>query len=119
MMTRKRGQYKGRNKSSAYKDLIWTVATTTDTNKSFSDQTEEALNIIEQNLIELDSNKQKILSAQIYLANIDDKPIMDDIWKKWIGNNSKHWPQRACLGVNLEGDILIEITVTAVKCVFR
>lgn len=30
-----------------------------------------------------------------------------------LGDNPKHWPQRACLGVDLEGDTLIEITVTA------
>ena len=40
---------------------------------------------------------------------------MDSVWKSWFGQNSEHWPQRACLGVNLEGDVLIEITVTAIR----
>ncbi|MFW1174908.1 RidA family protein, partial [Vibrio parahaemolyticus] len=31
MIERKRGAYQGRNKSSAYKDLVWTVATSSDT----------------------------------------------------------------------------------------
>ena len=31
MIERKLGLYDGRNKSSAYKDLVWTVATSTDT----------------------------------------------------------------------------------------
>ncbi|KZN55825.1 hypothetical protein N482_04945 [Pseudoalteromonas luteoviolacea NCIMB 1942] len=31
MIERKRGIYEGRNKSSAYKDLVWTVATSVDT----------------------------------------------------------------------------------------
>ncbi len=30
MIERKSGQYDGRNKSSAYKDLVWTVATSSD-----------------------------------------------------------------------------------------
>ncbi|HFQ4854238.1 TPA: RidA family protein, partial [Vibrio vulnificus] len=34
---------------------------------------------------------------------------------EWLGENPEHWPQRACLGVTLEGDVLIEVTVTAVR----
>ncbi|KXX67076.1 Rid family hydrolase [Flammeovirga sp. SJP92] len=114
MITRKRGAYTGRNKSSAYKDLVWTVATTKDTTLPLETQIQETLQIIDDNLKELHSNKHQIVSAQVYLANIKDKPVMDEIWKKWIGDNPDHWPQRACLGVDLEGDVLIEISVTAV-----
>jgi len=46
---------------------------------------------------------------------MSDKQKMDTEWKTWIGDNPEHWPQRACLGVNLEGDVLIEVTVTAVR----
>ncbi|WP_281612588.1 RidA family protein [Flammeovirga sp. SubArs3] len=114
MITRKRGVYTGRNKSSAYKDLVWTVATAKDVSLSIEDQTKQTLATIEQNLLELNSNKHQIVSAQVYLANINDKPTMDSIWQDWIGYNPDHWPQRACLGVDLEGDVLIEVTVTAV-----
>jgi hypothetical protein len=37
------------------------------------------------------------------------------VWKDWLGDNPENWPQRACLGVELEGDVLIEVTVTAVR----
>ncbi|MBD0400272.1 Rid family hydrolase [Flammeovirga sp. EKP202] len=114
MITRKRGTYIGRNKSSAYKDLVWTVATTKDTSLPLEAQIEETLQIIDDNLQELGSNKYQIVSAQVYLAKITDKPVMDKIWKSWIGDNPDHWPQRACLGVDLEGDVLIEVSVTAV-----
>ena len=40
---------------------------------------------------------------------------MDSVWNTWIGNNPENWPQRACLGVNLEGNYLIEITVVALR----
>jgi hypothetical protein len=43
------------------------------------------------------------------------KPLMDAVWCKWFGDNPQDWPQRACLGVDLEGDVLIEITVKAVR----
>ncbi|WP_317170521.1 Rid family hydrolase [Flammeovirga aprica] len=93
---------------------MWTVATTKDTSLPLEAQIKETLQIIDDNLQELQSNKHQIVSAQVYLANITDKPVMDEIWKSWIGDNPDHWPQRACLGVDLEGNVLIEVSVTAV-----
>jgi len=115
MIERFQGKYFGRSKSTAYKDLVWTVATAEDLTKDLKDQTISTLNVIENNLLELGTDKTKIVSAQIFLANIEDKKIMDKVWCEWIGNDSKNWPQRACLGVNLEGDVLIEVVVTAIR----
>ncbi len=115
MIERKSGIYNGRNKSSAYKDLVWTVATSSDTNLGIEGQTKLTLDTIQDNLVELGSDKTKILSAQVYIANMKFKPLMDAVWCKWFGDNPQDWPQRACLGVDLEGDVLIEITVTAMR----
>jgi enamine deaminase RidA (YjgF/YER057c/UK114 family) len=115
MIERKAGAYAGRNKSSAYKDLVWTVATSSDTSVGIEQQTRLTLATIEANLVELGSNKNRIVSAQVYIANMAEKSLMDAVWQTWLGDNAKHWPQRACLGVNLEGDVLIEVTVTAVR----
>jgi enamine deaminase RidA (YjgF/YER057c/UK114 family) len=115
MIERMIGAYEGRSKSSAYKDLVWTVATSSDTSCSIDQQTENTLETIQQNLNELNSDKTLILSAQVFIANMKDKPKMDAVWKKWIGSNTENWPQRACLGVDLEGDVLIEVTVVAVR----
>ena len=109
------GSPSGRSQSTGYKDLVWTVANAADENLDLAGQTSQALSILENNLLELGSDKTKIVSAQVYIANIDDKPIMDEVWRNWIGNDSEHWPQRACLGVNLGGHWLIEVTVTAVR----
>ena len=115
MIERKRGAYQGRNKSSAYKDLVWTVATASDTTLDIIGQTKLTLETIDQNLKELGSDKTHIVSAQVYIANMPDKAKMDRVWCEWLGENPDHWPQRACLGVDLEGDVLIEVTVTAVR----
>jgi enamine deaminase RidA (YjgF/YER057c/UK114 family) len=115
MIERKPGIYDGRNKSTAYKYLVWAVATSTDTSVSIEQQTLFTLAAIEASLAELGSDKSRIVSAQVYIANMTEKPLMDAVWKKWLGDNPQHWPQRACLGVNLEGDVLIEVTVTAVR----
>lgn len=105
----------GRSQSSSYKDLVWTVATASDESLDLADQTLQALRSLEMNLADLGSDKFKIISAYVFIADINEKPIMDDVWRNWIGNNPKHWPQRACLGVDLGGHWLIEITVTAVR----
>ncbi|WP_038195778.1 RidA family protein [Vibrio nigripulchritudo] len=115
MIERNRGIYQGRNKSSAYKDLVWTVATSSDTSLDIVGQTQLTLDTIQSNLNELGSDKTQIVSAQVYIANMADKPLMDKVWCDWMGENPEHWPQRACLGVDLEGDVLIEVTVTAVR----
>ncbi len=115
MIERISGIYDGRNKSSAYKDLVWTVATSSDTSLGIEEQTKLTLDTIQANLVELGSDKTRIVSAQVYIANMVEKKLMDSVWKSWFGKNPDHWPQRACLGVNLEGDVLIEITVTAVR----
>jgi enamine deaminase RidA (YjgF/YER057c/UK114 family) len=78
-------------------------------------QTQQALDTIEENLRQADSDKQSILSAKVYLADITQKPAMDAVWRDWIGDDPDHWPQRACLGVDLEADVLVEITVIAVR----
>lgn len=105
----------GRSQSSIYQDLVWTVSTAQDENLDLVDQTFETLICLESNLIELGSDKSRIISANVFIANINDKPIMDKVWNEWIGSNPEHWPQRACLGVNLGGNWLIEVTVTAAK----
>ena len=115
VIERKRGIYKGRNKSSAYKDLVWTVATSSDTSLDIEGQTKLALDAIQENLIELGSDKTKIVSAQVFIADMNANPKMDHVWCEWFGGNTEHWPQRACLGVDLEGEVLIEITVTAIR----
>ena len=115
MIERVRGKYIGRNKSAAYKDLVWTVATAADDSLDLAGQTLETLNTIESNLIELGSDKTRIVSAQVYLVNLSEKSTMDKIWCEWMGDDPEHWPQRACVGVDLAGNTLIEVTVTAVR----
>ena len=116
MIERHRGDYPiGRSQTSSYKDLVWTVATANDENLDLVGQTSESLRMLDKNLAELGSDKTKILSAYVFIANIDDKPKMDEVWNEWIGSDPQNWPQRACLGVELGGNWLIEITVTAVR----
>jgi hypothetical protein len=43
------------------------------------------------------------------------KAEMDEVWCEWIGD-AENWPQRACVGADLAGNVLVEIvTVAAAK----
>ena len=105
----------GRNQSSSYRDLVWTVATAWDESLDLAGQTSQSLEALEKNLAELGSDKTKIISANVFIADINDKPVMDAVWNDWIGDNEDSWPQRACLGVDLGSNWLIEITVVALR----
>ena len=115
MIERLRGKARGRNRASAYKDLVWTVATADDTSKDIAEQTRQALATIERSLVELRSNKHSLVSAQIFLERMADKAAMDEVWCAWVGDNPDHWPQRACVGAALNEGALVEIAVTAVR----
>lgn len=116
MIKRIRGESPaGRSQSTGYKDLVWSVANASDESLDLAGQTSQALKNLEANLAELGSDKTRIVSAQVFIANMGDKPVMDEVWREWIGDNPEHWPQRACLGVELGGHWLIEITVTAAR----
>ena len=111
----KAGAYPGRSKSSAYRNLVWTVATAAAKQQDMAEQTRSALSVIQNNLLELGSDKSLIVSAQVFIADMQLKPAMDRVWCEWIGSDPAKWPQRACLGVDLEGDVLVEVLVTAVS----
>lgn len=115
MITRLRGKYLGRNRAVAYKDLVWTVATADDTSQDIAGQTRQSLATIDKNLHDLGTDKSAIVSAQVFITDMTHKEAMDDVWRSWIGDDPQQWPQRACLGVALAGDTLVEITITAVR----
>ncbi len=115
MIERYQGKYTGRNRACAYRDLVWTVGTAQDDSLNLADQTRKTLQAIEKNLADAGSDKHSIVNAVVYITDINAKKDMDDVWKEWIGDDPENWPQRACVGTQLAGNTLVEITVTAVR----
>ena len=112
---RLRGKATGRNRGSVYRDLVWTVATSTDRRLGIREQTEQCLAALDNSLAEAGADKSRILSAQIFLADMATKAEMDAVWNAWIGANPDHWPQRACVGAPLVDGCLVEIILTAAR----
>ncbi|GAA5783975.1 hypothetical protein GCM10007860_08780 [Chitiniphilus shinanonensis] len=77
--------------------LAGQIAETLD--KDARGQTEEVLAAIERLLNEVGSEKQKILSATIYLADMSDYDAMNDAWSTWVVPG--HTPARATVEARL------------------
>ena len=107
-----RGDAEGRSRTSAFRDLVFTVATAEAVGPSLAAQTARSLEIVDRNLAEAGSDKTRLLSATVYLTDIAGKAEMDAVWCEWVGDE-ENWPQRACVGANLAGNDLVEIVVTA------
>ncbi|MEM9360837.1 MAG: RidA family protein [Pseudomonadota bacterium] len=113
MIKRFPGTRKGRCGAVVHNGLVYAVATDTGSSIGITEQTQRALSELDQALTEAGSGKSGLLQATVYLRNMADKAAMDEVWCEWIGPQ-ENWPQRACVGVDLAGDDLIEIVVTAV-----
>ena len=92
------------------------VAGTTADNKAGNAQaqTEEILKKIDGFLKDCGTDKSKILSANVWVADMNEKPLMDAAWLAWVDPNNK--PVRACVEAKLgSADTRVEIMVTAAK----
>lgn len=113
-MTIKRlaGTAQGRCRAVVHGGLVYAVATDGTGSAGIAEQTRKALAVLEQSLIEAGSGKSGMLRATVYLRDMAMKAEMDAVWCEWIGG-AENWPQRACIGVELAGNDLIEIVATA------
>ena len=68
-----RGQATGRSPATAWRDLVFTVATAPDETASVAEQTRRTLERLERNLAEAGSDKSRILSATVYVTDIAAK----------------------------------------------
>ena len=59
------------------------------------------------------TDKTKILSSVVYLANMSEKDLMNEAWMAWM--DPKHPPARAAVGVELTPSTLVEIMCVATK----
>ena len=77
------GDAPGRSRASAWRDLVFTVATAP--GNSVATQTRSSLSMLDQNLRDAGSSRERLLSATVYLTDIAHKAEMDTVWCEWIG----------------------------------
>ena len=75
-------------------------------------QTQQVLQKIDTLLAEAGSNKNNILSAQIWIASMGHFAQMNEVWDAWIADG--HAPARACIEARLASpDLLVEVGIVA------
>jgi enamine deaminase RidA (YjgF/YER057c/UK114 family) len=105
------GQIPTRSRAVIRDGIVTTVATSASKQPSLYAQASNALATIDANLAEAGTNKSRILTAMVYITDMSKKPELNRAWDEWVDRTNP--PMRACLGVSLEGDDLVEIVVTA------
>lgn len=95
--------------------IVYVGGTTCDDESlDMAGQTREILAKLDTYLAAAGSDKSKLLTASIFVTDLDKKPEMDKVWKEWI--DPALLPTRATVGVaDLGGDTMIEIVVSAYK----
>jgi enamine deaminase RidA (YjgF/YER057c/UK114 family) len=113
MITRFPGLTPTRSRAVIHDGLVFTVAVSPDGDPSYYEQTRKALKRIDESLSLSGTDKSRILSAIVYIADIASKEEMNRAWDEWV--DRAHPPMRACLGVDLEPPHVVEIVVTAAQ----
>jgi enamine deaminase RidA (YjgF/YER057c/UK114 family) len=114
MITRFPGLTPTRSRAVVHGGLVFTVAVAPDpAPPGVHEQMQRALQRIDESLAMSGTDKSRILSAIVYIADIARKEEMNKAWDEWVDRANP--PMRACLGVDLEPPHLVEIVVTAAK----
>lgn len=104
-----------RSGSSAYKDLVFAVATAEDRSVSLQGQAAQALAKIEDLLKAQGSARTRILTVSVYLADIEQKAEFEAAWSEWVTDEPAEWPMRSCVQAGLPTGILVEVVASAVR----
>ncbi|MCP4236702.1 MAG: RidA family protein [Aestuariibacter sp.] len=85
-----------------------------DSTSNITEQTRQVLDKVDALLVEAGSDKSKILSAQIWIANIGHFAAMNEVWDAWIAKGNA--PARACIEARLASpDLLVEVGIIAAQ----
>src|SRR5438132_11333920 len=76
-------------------------------------QTEDVLRKIDAVLAKAGTDKSRILSATVYMADASLKDEMNQAWMEWVDRSNL--PARAAVGAVLTPGTLVEIMVCAAK----
>ncbi|MEO8020977.1 Rid family hydrolase [Polaromonas sp.] len=105
----------GRSRVVARGAQVFAVANASDPALDFSAQLTQTLAMLEAHLGHVGASRENLLSVQIFLTDFRNKPVLDAAWRAWIGDDSAAWPQRAVIGAQLDGGLLVEMVATAFR----
>lgn len=85
-----------------------------DATKGIKEQTETMLAKVDDLLIQAGSDREHMLSATIYIKDMEDFAEMNAVWDAWVP--AGHAPARACVQASMAREaLLVEISVIAAE----
>lgn len=95
-----------------YNGIVWLAGQVGNPGDSVADQTRKCLAEVDRILAEAGTDKTRILSAQIWLADITTFAEMNAVWDAWVPRG--HTPARATGEARLAApEYTVEVIVTA------
>lgn len=95
-----------------YQGTVYLAGQVGDGGASVAEQTRQALAAVDDLLKEAGSSRDRILKAEVWLADMADFDEMNSVWDAWVCPG--HTPARACGESKLaEPDLKVEIIVVA------
>ena len=82
-----------------------------DPEQDIGGQVRQILSQIDARLGQVGANRMQLLQVLIYLADLADGPVLNELWDSWVPEG--HAPARACVQAGLSPGYLIEMVVTA------
>ena len=85
-----------------------------DAEQGIKEQTQTMLEKVDELLEQAGSDREHILSATIYLKDMQHFADMNEVWDAWVPQG--HAPARACVTANMAREaLLVEISVIAAE----
>lgn len=113
MIVRLPGKRPTRCRAVVHGTLVFAVAVAENKVASMYEQTKMALADADATLAEAGTDKARILTAMVYVADMKQKEEMNRAWDEWA--DIENPPMRACVGATLADRSLVEIVLTAAK----
>jgi enamine deaminase RidA (YjgF/YER057c/UK114 family) len=94
-----------------YAGIARWVEVAEDLSQDSRSQIEQLLRQIDATLLQIGSDRTRLLEILIFLADLNDAPILNELWDNWVPNGNP--PIRACVQAGLAAGCGIEVIVTA------
>ncbi len=74
-------------------------------------QIAQVLSQIDATLVQIGSDRTRLLEIVVFLADLSDAPVLNRLWDEWVP--AGHIPIRACVQAGLSAGYRVEMIVTA------
>ena len=91
--------------------VAYWVEVADDPSQDVRGQIAQVLAQIDATLVRIGSDRSRLLMIQIYLADLADAPVLNEVWDAWTP--AAHAPVRACVQAGLSKGYHVEMVITA------